>query len=59
MPIDQDKLGELLGMFVTDLGATIAAWNIVVGRRGAGQAGFTRFRRATETPFNAVCEARP
>jgi hypothetical protein len=22
MPIDQDKLGELLGTFVTDLGAT-------------------------------------
>jgi hypothetical protein len=24
-----------------------------------GQAGFTRFRRATETPFNRVFEARP
>jgi hypothetical protein len=23
------------------------------------QAGFTRFRRATETPFNIVLEARP
>jgi hypothetical protein len=23
------------------------------------QAGFTRFRRATETPFNIVYEARP
>ena len=23
------------------------------------QAGFTRFRRATETPFNLVLEARP
>jgi ubiquinone/menaquinone biosynthesis C-methylase UbiE len=33
MPIDQDKLGELLGAFVTDLGATIAAGNIVVGHR--------------------------
>jgi ubiquinone/menaquinone biosynthesis C-methylase UbiE len=33
MPIDQDKLGELLGTFVTDLGATIAAGNIVVGHR--------------------------
>ena len=28
-------------------------------RRVAEQAGFTRFRRATETPFNAVYEARP
>jgi 2-polyprenyl-3-methyl-5-hydroxy-6-metoxy-1,4-benzoquinol methylase len=25
----------------------------------AGEAGFTRFRRATETPFNLVLEARP
>jgi hypothetical protein len=25
----------------------------------AEQAGFTRFRRATETPFNMVIEARP
>ena len=33
MTIDQDKLGELLGAFVTDLGATIAAGNIVVGHR--------------------------
>jgi hypothetical protein len=102
MSIDQDKLGELLGTFVTDLGATIAldadgTWRIVeplasdtlagnlnpVGRvyysfstflcvpnarsqpgeaairRVAGQAGFTRFRRATETPFNVIYEARP
>ena len=35
------------------------------GRRGSGcarspsEAGFTRFRRATETPFNLVLEARP
>jgi len=33
MTIDQDKLGELLGTFVTDLGAAIAAGNIVVGHR--------------------------
>jgi hypothetical protein len=28
-------------------------------RRIATDAGFTRFRRATETPFNIVYEARP
>ena len=28
-------------------------------RQVAGQAGFSRFRRAAETPFNAVFEARP
>jgi ubiquinone/menaquinone biosynthesis C-methylase UbiE len=33
MTINQDKLGGLLGTFVTDLGATIAAGNIVVGHR--------------------------
>jgi ubiquinone/menaquinone biosynthesis C-methylase UbiE len=33
MTIDRDKLGELLGTFVGDLGATIAAGNVVVGHR--------------------------
>jgi ubiquinone/menaquinone biosynthesis C-methylase UbiE len=33
MNIDQDKLGELLGTFVTDLGATMGAGNVVVGHR--------------------------
>ncbi|MBV9434112.1 MAG: SAM-dependent methyltransferase, partial [Hyphomicrobiales bacterium] len=28
-------------------------------RQVASEAGFTRFRRATETPFNMVLEARP
>jgi Methyltransferase domain len=33
MTIDQDKLGEFLGTFVTDLGAAIGAGNVVVGHR--------------------------
>jgi SAM-dependent methyltransferase len=33
MTVDQDKLGELLGRFVTDLGATVAAGSVVVGHR--------------------------
>jgi hypothetical protein len=33
MAIDQDKLQEFLGTFVTDLGAAIAAGNVVVGHR--------------------------
>ncbi len=33
MTVDQDRLTELLGRFVTDLGATIAAGNMVVGHR--------------------------
>lgn len=31
MAIDQDKLNEMLGRFVTDLGATVAAGSVVVG----------------------------
>jgi len=33
MPINTDKLNEFLGRFVTDLGATIAAGNVVIGHR--------------------------
>ena len=33
MAIDQDKLHEFLGKFVTDLGATAAAGNVVIGHR--------------------------
>ena len=33
MAIDHDKLHELLGTFVTDLGATVAAGNVVIGHR--------------------------
>jgi ubiquinone/menaquinone biosynthesis C-methylase UbiE len=31
MAIDSDKLNEFLGKFVTDLGATVAAGNVVIG----------------------------
>jgi ubiquinone/menaquinone biosynthesis C-methylase UbiE len=33
MAIDGDKLNEFLGRFITDLGATVAAGNVVVGHR--------------------------
>ena len=33
MAIDEGKLNEFLGRFVTDLGATAAAGNVVVGHR--------------------------
>ena len=39
-----------------ELGAQVPA---ATWRRLLGQAGFTRFRRASETPFNRVFEARP
>ena len=33
MTIDQDKLGEFLGRFVADLGATLSAPLVVIGDR--------------------------
>jgi SAM-dependent methyltransferase len=32
-PVDQEQLDELLGRFVTDLGATISAGNVILGDR--------------------------
>ena len=31
--MNEDKLNEFLGKFVTDLGATVAAGNVVIGHR--------------------------
>jgi hypothetical protein len=92
MAVDMNKLQEFLGRFVTDLGATFAAGNVVTGhhlglsstqlcvpnalsqpggyalgarageaaiRQMTADAGFTRFRRAAETPVNLVYEVRP
>ena len=33
MALDMDKLQEFLGRFVADLGATVAAGNVVIGHR--------------------------
>jgi hypothetical protein len=33
MAVDMDKLQEFLGRFVVDLGATVAAGNVVIGHR--------------------------
>jgi ubiquinone/menaquinone biosynthesis C-methylase UbiE len=33
MAINDEKLGEFIGKFVTDLGATVAAGNVVIGHR--------------------------
>ena len=99
MAVDMEKLQEFLGRFVTDLGATFAAGNVVTGhhlglygalaagpgraaelaertrtnpryiaewlrgqaaiRQITADAGFTRFRRVAETPFNLVYGVRP
>ncbi|MGH3173263.1 MAG: class I SAM-dependent methyltransferase [Streptosporangiaceae bacterium] len=52
MTIDQDKLGELLGRFVGDLGATAAAGNVVVGHR------LGLYRSLAEGPATAAELAR-
>ena len=44
MAVDQDRLAELVGRFVGDLGATIAAGNVVVGHR------LGLYRRLAEGP---------
>jgi hypothetical protein len=75
MAIDQGKLTEFLHRFVGDpfstflcvpnalsqdggysLGAQAGEEAI---RRLAADAGYTRFQRAAETPFNIVYEVRP
>lgn len=33
MAVDDDKLAQFLGRFVADLGATVAAGNVLVGER--------------------------
>jgi len=66
MSIDETKLNNFLGKAVGDLGAAISATLMLVGDRLGGLrevlvsgGGFSRFRRAAETPFNFVLEARP
>jgi hypothetical protein len=61
--MDEGRLREFLHRFVVDFGATAAAGNVLAGEPAiagiVARAGFTRFRRAAETPFNLVFEARP
>ena len=52
MSIDQDKLGQLLGTFVTDLGAALAAGSVVVGHR------LGLYRGLAEAPASAEQLAR-
>jgi hypothetical protein len=62
--MDEGRLMEFLHRFVVDFGVTGAAnvlagtWMIVEPRAGDGVSD-NCFRRAAETPFNLVFEARP
>ena len=59
MAIDEAKLNTFMGSFVHDLGAVGAQAGEARIREVVGKGGFQRFRRATETPFNLIYEARP
>jgi hypothetical protein len=69
MAIDMDKLQEFLGRFVTDLGATFAAGNVVTGHRlglyralatGPASAGELAERtRPVRATSPSGCAARP
>ena len=63
MAIDNDKLHEFLGKFVTDLGATVAAGNVVIGHRlglykalAAGAATADELAAETQTSPRYVAE---
>jgi hypothetical protein len=51
---DEAKLERFMGQFVQDLGACATAPTAMIG-----EGGFGRVRRAAETPFDIVLEARP
>ena len=53
--IDMNKLNFFIVQFVTDLDAAVRTGMVDV----VAKAGFNRFRRVTETPFNIAYEARP
>jgi ubiquinone/menaquinone biosynthesis C-methylase UbiE len=63
MAIDTDKLNEFLGRFVTDLGATVAAGNVVIGHNlglykalAAAPATASELAAATQTSPRYVAE---
>jgi hypothetical protein len=63
MALDLDKLQEFLGRFVTDLGATFAAGNVVVGHHlglyralAAGPARAAELAERTSTDSRYVAE---
>ena len=63
MAVDMDKLQEFLGRFVTDLGATFAAGNVVIGHRlglyralAAGPARAEELAERTETSPRYIAE---
>lgn len=55
MGINQQKLMEFMNKAVGDIGAAASAVMAIIVTQG----GFKRFRRATQTPFNLILEARP
>jgi SAM-dependent methyltransferase len=59
MAIDEDRMGELLGRFVTDLGATVHAGNVVIGDRLGLYQGLGEIGPATATELAAHTATTP
>ena len=61
--IDRGALDSFLGEVVSDPGAGLSAALVQAGegkiREVVSKGGFIRFRRAAESPFNLVFEAKP
>jgi len=70
--IDEARLKQFMGKYVNDMGGAFMMAMLVepfagndlaensnpVGRLYYAEAGYRRFRRSTETPFNLIFEAR-
>ena len=70
--IDEARPKQFMGKYVNDMGGAFMMATLVepfagndlaensnpVGRLCYAEAGYRRFRRATETPFNLIFEAR-
>jgi len=62
LAVNPDKLIEVIGKFATELGASIQGPAILIGEQFGLYKELSangRFRRATQTHFNRVFEARP
>lgn len=57
--LDSDRLDAVLGRFVAARDALVSQAGEQATRQVVTEAGFTRFCRAAQTPFNLVYEVRP
>ena len=63
MSLDMNKVEAFAGQVVTDIGHKLGLYRAMAGAGAMtstqlAEAGFRTVRRATETPFNIILEAR-